>query len=248
MNISDRVKDANRIIYNRMGADYESLDGRRSESLLGWIRARLLETASFAEKKDVFLDVGCGAGFVSTAARGIFSRSYGVDISECILKRAHERGAAPICADAGRLPLKDESIDCASLFSVLHHLYDYRPVLDEIYRVLKHGGTVYIDHDMNSYFYKNFKLFIKLYRRFAHKNAVEKDSEARRLYGLSEFHSDGIDTVKIKEYLERIGFSVKNNFYHWYGLSKITDSFFGKKTFRKETAPLAGFIIQKKKT
>lgn len=54
-------------------------------------------------------------------------------------------GSAPdIFGDACMLPLKSESMDVALLLEVIEHIPEYKQVLDEIHRVLKPGGTLYI--------------------------------------------------------------------------------------------------------
>ena len=40
-------------------------------------------------------------------------------------------------------------------------------MIKEIHRVLKRGGILYIDHDMNSEFAKRFRFFLWIYRKFS---------------------------------------------------------------------------------
>ena len=49
-----------------------------------------------------------------------------------------------ICSDAINLPLSDESTDCIVIFEVLEHVEYPDKVLDEIERVLAHGGSLYL--------------------------------------------------------------------------------------------------------
>ena len=65
------------------------------------------------------------------------------------------------------------------------------------------------------------------------------------MYNLSEFHSRGIDSEQLRDYLISLGFRIVKSYYHWQGLSKLTDFIFRKKKFPKEIAPLSVFIAQK---
>lgn len=49
-----------------------------------------------------------------------------------------------IYADASSLPLKSQSVDIIIIFEVLEHLKDSNTAFDEIYRVLKPSGILYI--------------------------------------------------------------------------------------------------------
>jgi ubiquinone/menaquinone biosynthesis C-methylase UbiE len=246
VDISYSVTEANRKLYNKLSDNYEVIDGRRSEDLCIWLRKRLKKVIEIVNREANLLDIGCGGGFVVRAAGGLFSKIYGVDISENILKTLHSNGGFPICADARQLPFKDKSIDVAVMFSVIHHFYDYRPILNEIYRVLKASGVIYIDHDMDRQFFKNFHFFVNAYRKFSRKERLLRNTNIEvELYKLSEFHSNGIDSEELKDYLISLGFKIVEAYHHWYGLSKPTNFIFGDKRFLKGTAPISGFVAQK---
>lgn len=49
-----------------------------------------------------------------------------------------------VFADARRLPIMDRSIDVVLLFEVLEHVWPGLAVLEEIQRVLRRGGTMYL--------------------------------------------------------------------------------------------------------
>lgn len=245
MDISYRAREANRIIYDKLADRYEAVDGRRSPDLCLWARKRLEEAADIVGKKGILLDIGCGTGFIGRAAKEMFSDIYGIDISENILK-VLSGGVSPIRGDAGELPFKDKTIDAAVLFSVIHHFYDYRPVLAEAYRALRPSGVIYIDHDMNKYFFNNFRFSINIYRKLFRKERIlNKMKIQKELYRLSEFHSEGIDSEGLKNYLISLGFKIIKGFHHWRGLSPLTDFIFREGRFPKEIAPLSVLIAQK---
>lgn len=240
------VTQANKKIYNQLADKYEIIDARRSQDLSIWLRKRLEKVSTGLGANANILDIGCGEGFVLKSAKGLFYKMYGIDISKKILRTLFTIDSLPICADAQEIPLKKNSIDVVVLFSVMHHLYDYRPILKEIHRILKTGGIVYMDHDLDKTFYMNYKFFINMYRRLSHKERAIEDLEIdKELYKLSEFHSDGIDSRGLENYLASLGFKVVESYYHWYGLFNITNLLIGEKKLFCGIAPLYGCLAQK---
>ena len=61
-----------------------------------------------------------------------------------MLSRASARGTTAVRGDAGRLPIRDESVDAAVVLDALHHLPDQRAALAEAARVLRPGGVLVI--------------------------------------------------------------------------------------------------------
>jgi len=96
-----------------------------------------------------FLDIGCGTGNVLKFGKEYFQHAVGIDASVNMLKLANERGMEVIQADALFLPFASNTFSVVSVFSVLHHIYDYFPVLTQIGRVLENGGFLYSDWDPN---------------------------------------------------------------------------------------------------
>src|SRR6266850_5677777 len=100
------------------------------------------------------LDVGTGTGSlpVKLAQRMPGLRVVGVDRSRGMLSQARARTRAADlsrrvsfkAANGRRLPFADGSFDLVVCNSVLHHIADPAPVLDEISRVLRRGGAIFI--------------------------------------------------------------------------------------------------------
>ncbi len=77
------------------------------------------------------LDVGCGKGFYSN----YFPNRLGIDIVKT--------PAVDIIADAHDLSIfEDEKFSCILCTEVLEHFYAPHKVIDELYRILKVGGTL----------------------------------------------------------------------------------------------------------
>jgi ubiquinone/menaquinone biosynthesis C-methylase UbiE len=102
--------------------------------------ARLLGEGSGA-----LLDLGCGTGAYSGGLAELGWDVTGVDVSEDMLRRARERGATVVQADATDLPFDDGSFDAAVSIFTHSDFDDFPAAAREVARVLKQGAPfVYI--------------------------------------------------------------------------------------------------------
>jgi SAM-dependent methyltransferase len=88
------------------------------------------------------LDIGCGEGRVARDLKLLGHRVLGVDWSLTMCRAAAiypEDPTAVAAADAARLPLADESVDCAVAFMSLQDIDEMRGTVKEIARVLADG-------------------------------------------------------------------------------------------------------------
>jgi len=67
-----------------------------------------------------------------------------VDASQAMLAHAAERGTPAVQGDAGRLPVRNASVDAVVVLDALHHLPEQEAALAEAVRVLRPGGVVVI--------------------------------------------------------------------------------------------------------
>lgn len=121
------------------------------------------------------VDLGCGPGFYTTAFRAHGADVIPVDNSLDELTSAGVPPDGALEADAGALPLEDESIDGAFCSNLLEHTPAVEPVIGEIERILRPGGWAYISwtnwyspwggHDMTPYQYLGPTLGPRLYER-----------------------------------------------------------------------------------
>ena len=101
------------------------------------------------------LDFGCGSGNVTAHLVALGLRVTAADVSPEFLRRVAER------FDVELLPLNgidlagvgDATFDLVAAYSVLHHVPDYLGVLDELVRVLRPGGVLHLDHEVNDEFW-----------------------------------------------------------------------------------------------
>lgn len=96
------------------------------------------------------LDLGSGVGYgtaVVAAADGRKGPLVAVDISQDALtygKRTYDKSIRFVAADAGRLPMRDESFDTVVCIEAIEHVPSADGVLREIARVLRPGGLLII--------------------------------------------------------------------------------------------------------
>ncbi len=96
------------------------------------------------------LDIGTGKGITARALAGLGLDVVSVDLSADDQQVAafltdnpeHARRIRFTRADAARLPVPDGHFGCAVVIDVLHHLDAGGPVLRELLRVVRPGGTV----------------------------------------------------------------------------------------------------------
>jgi SAM-dependent methyltransferase len=101
------------------------------------------------------MDYGCGSGNLTHHLLGFGLNVTSADISTEFLKIIKETYSVNSKSKTFLLNGRDlsevqnDSFDMVCLYSVLHHIPDYLSSLNEIVRVTKAGGIIYIDHDLN---------------------------------------------------------------------------------------------------
>jgi len=99
------------------------------------------------------IDLGCGAGPVLSALRQDGVDVVGLDYSEDMLENARSRLRSAGLSDSNlfqgdcrNVPYPEASFDVVVCLGVISYLEHYEPVLDEIHRLLKPGGTALISY------------------------------------------------------------------------------------------------------
>jgi len=113
-----------------------------NEAILKFLKECL---PSLSEKTKV-LDAGCGGGLLSQLLKQKFKMEIiGVDFADEALKLARKRGVQARKADLEkRLPFKNNTFDLIIFCQVIEHLFNPDQALQEIYRVLKKGGSLIV--------------------------------------------------------------------------------------------------------
>lgn len=96
------------------------------------------------------IEPGIGTGRISLPLAAVGHLVTGVDVSQSMLDTCAEKaeaiGAARrvtlVHADASELPLPDDSFDLGVMASLLYLVPQWESVLDELARVVQHGGAI----------------------------------------------------------------------------------------------------------
>jgi SAM-dependent methyltransferase len=247
--IVQRVKDANRRLYDAVADRYEAVDGRRSPEMEAWVRATLADLARRAPQPSL-LDLGTGSGLIPRCATDLYSLRAGVDISPRILALNREVFDIAAAADVDGLPFPDNSFGVITCFAALHHLPTFEGLVTEVARILAPGGLFYSDHDMDEAFYRRFRLPLGVYRRLHDARAAYQKASPQitgELYDDAEWHQKGIPSRHLLALLEGAGLGVETR-YHWYGLNPATDRLFGDNPRGRGWAPLISVVATKPPT
>ncbi|MBR1214312.1 class I SAM-dependent methyltransferase [Bradyrhizobium sp. JYMT SZCCT0180] len=108
------------------------------------------------------LDIGCGNGYVLYQYARHGASVAGVDLTKTAVELSRKRfelGGLKgefLQVDGNKLPFPDGHFDIVCSMGVLHHVSDPRPMVEEIFRVLRPGG----------------RLIVMLYYRHSWKNLV----------------------------------------------------------------------------
>jgi SAM-dependent methyltransferase len=154
----EKVATANRSFYDKYPDELVNFQQFTATSL---VRAhignnvdyclQLINLPNHPEKKAVFLDLGTGTGHMihhlvkHTSQKNI----HAIDISEENIRIA--KGNFPDVHFFQGDFMRDFDPECqfsfVSLYSVMHHFYDWQSLLTKIDDCLKQGGVIYIDHE-----------------------------------------------------------------------------------------------------
>jgi ubiquinone/menaquinone biosynthesis C-methylase UbiE/uncharacterized protein YbaR (Trm112 family) len=143
------VREANIVYYDAVAEVYEDeVEQSVHQNYLNQTRLdRIVRDLAEKTQKEFFLDLGCGTGNVLKFGKRYFKKAIGIDISFNMLKAARKNDLEVVQGDILFPPFKSSLFDVVSVFSVLHHLYNYTQAFNQIGRVLKPGGYLYSDWD-----------------------------------------------------------------------------------------------------
>ena len=152
------------------------------------------------------LEIGCGIGTdgVEFARNG--ARYVGVDLTPNAIGLARERfalygldGRFEVANGEARLPFPDESFDHVYSFGVIHHSPRSEAIVDEIYRVLRPGGsfTLMVYNRTSINYYIEIMFLRKLLRHALRPRFMPR--LLARVTGLPEWKLDGHRQVLVEK-------------------------------------------------
>lgn len=260
----------NKQAHDRIAAKYESRHPEiyneiEQSRLHDALKSAVKEIKTDSKSKTV-LDFGCGAGNLTKHLMELDLAVVSADISKKFLEMIEDRF---IEIDRSRTMLlngedlsnvEDNKYDLVATYSVLHHVPDYLKIVEEFARVVKPGGVIYIDHEVNENYWKRPKELVEFYA----SQQVEKKSllrflnpktYTRKLRSLinPRFQEEGdvhvwpddhIDWGKIKNRLTALGCEIirEEDFLHYNKLYNKNDWEY----FRNKTTDMKFMVARKK--
>jgi 2-polyprenyl-3-methyl-5-hydroxy-6-metoxy-1,4-benzoquinol methylase len=91
------------------------------------------------------LDVGFGHGGFLKVASEMGWNAEGIDFDPKAVEVARARGLNVRCASVGDLSERKEQYDVITVSHVIEHVYDPLGLLEDLYRLLKPGGSLWLD-------------------------------------------------------------------------------------------------------
>lgn len=187
----------------------ESADGKGL--MYDYLRKAQSSVITLLEMKEnmSFLDIGCGTGWaIGQAAKKIGANGtfYGVDLSPKMIEKAKENFNGYtnfhfIVSSSESIPLTDNMFDAIICTNSFHHYLHPDKAMNEMYRLLRTGGRVYIldptaDTWTIKFADKIIRLFepqhVKLYStnefRFLMTDAGLKYIESKKIQGRESVH------------------------------------------------------------
>jgi len=155
-----------------------------------------------------YVDFGCGSAILTSfiASRVRPKEVVCIDINDESLKEAKKQGFKTFKCDLNKdaLPLSTNSVDLATAFEVIEHLWNKDLFLEEVYRVLKPGGIFIISTPNLASWINRVMLAcskLPLYYNVSLRYSIERPSYGHiSLYTLSS----------LRKHMESVGFMIVN--------------------------------------
>ena len=146
------LKDENLFaFYNSMPGDIDEKAFNSDMLVQRYFQRRkteVIKNSLAVERYDVIIDIGCGSGVqINEIGKKGYSLAIGIDVNLNAIRFARERSLPDtefIIADAQYLPIKSSSADKIICAEIIEHLKRPQNLVNEIARILKHGGAVVI--------------------------------------------------------------------------------------------------------
>jgi len=146
------LKDENLFaFYNTMPGDIDEKAFNSDMLVQRYFQRRkteVIKNSLAVERHDVIIDIGCGSGVqIKEIGKKGYSLAIGIDVNLNAIRFARERSLPDtefIIADAQYLPIKSSSADKIICAEIIEHLKRPQNLVNEIARILKHGGAVVI--------------------------------------------------------------------------------------------------------
>ena len=168
------------------------------------------------DKKSKILDIGCGFGYF---LKFLFKKNYkniiGIDPDKNLLK-AIPKKIKTYSYYGNKTKFKNNSFDVIFIYMVLHHLQndkEYYEIVNEIHRILKPNGLVFITEPGR---YKFFRFIEYVFYLFSFISTFAKTFSNMMEEEKKEQHYFLLNHHKVKNYLRKKKFKILKSKYFLY--------------------------------
>jgi SAM-dependent methyltransferase len=157
----------------------EIFNDREQQRLARALASAVADVRSAAAARPCALDLGCGTGNLTRRLLEAGCDVLAADVSPDFLRIVERRYRGSGRVRTVRLSgvdlggIEDASVDLVAAYSVLHHIPDYIGALDEMARVLRPGGIVFVDHEVTEAFWEPDGCVVA-FRRALHEHALAR--------------------------------------------------------------------------
>ncbi len=194
------------VVADYNGYDYKKIFWEDADRKYEDMADRLAIRRLLPEHVDNFVDIAGGYGRLAEEYIPHAKVATVFDYSKTELAQAKETYGDKIQTKAGDiydLPFPDNSVDALIMVRATHHFKDMQKVSDQLYRVLKPGGTAVVE-------VANKKTLPKMFRYWFKKSDINPFS--REPAHLKELNSDGFYNYHpkyIEEVFQNSGFKIE---------------------------------------
>jgi ubiquinone/menaquinone biosynthesis C-methylase UbiE len=187
----------NENVHNKI---YGSYDIKHKEGIFSLIEQQRLQNSlqkaiNFLDKSIKIykgLDLGCGTGNLTNHLLKLGINVTAADISNKFLdivnsKYGKNNSLIILKINGSDLSnISDNSFDIIALYAVLHHVPDYIKIVKELIRVCKLGGIIYIDHEVNDFYWNPNNYYLDLIKKANNKIEGKK---WKKYFKLSNYYN-----------------------------------------------------------
>ncbi len=159
--------------------DYSSsYDAERSRGYFDFVNSLEFDMIRGAVTGRTVLEVGCGTGLILQKVAPLTESAIGVDVSHKMLELAKQKGLRVKRASATALGFADGVFDVVYSFKVLPHVPEIRKTMEEIARVTKPDGKIFVEF-YNRYSFKTLANRASMFLRGGDPIYIRYDTPSR---------------------------------------------------------------------
>lgn len=239
---NDKVIDANRRFYSKTASTYviTARSQKNFQIYFGNLLRRVIKNARGGGPLKV-LDIGTGTGFALRLISDVLNNKqlqlFGCDISQEMLDIAKRSFPAANFElfDGLQLPRYKTKFDVIVFCSVLHHIFDPMPLLNQAVNLLAERGIIIITQEPNPSVNRLLQKFLRLIR-------LQPDTETQYV----EYHqyiTSGVSPKKICDFFEERNLSIELSYTNANLLDEVSRKFGYLGLFFKPLILMAGKYV-----